>query len=67
MDFRDKYWLMWKSKIDELNKIIKLMRDVGEEIHDDSDFDYVLDYVYYSSASDKIICKFKEAQPNETI
>lgn len=61
MEFRDKYWLMWRSKIDELNAIIKLLREVGEEIHDDADFDFCLDHVYYSSANDKLVCKFKEA------
>lgn len=67
MDFRDKYWLMWKSKIDEMNSILKLLREVGEEIHDDADFDFVLDHVYYSQASDRIVCKFKEATKDETI
>jgi hypothetical protein len=37
------------------------------ELHDDNDFAYVIDYVYYSKAQDKAVIKYKEARVDETV
>jgi hypothetical protein len=43
-----------------LTQLIDGLKLAGHEIHDDDDFGYVVDYIYYSPASKKICVKFKE-------
>jgi hypothetical protein len=49
----------FSTLVEGLNIQIQLLKDAGIKIHDDSDFDFVIDYVYHSTAQDKVIVKFK--------
>ena len=59
--------LLLQSNIDALNTLIDGLRNAGVELHDDNDFAYVIDYVYYSKAQDKAVIKYKEARVDETV
>jgi len=57
--------LLLQANIDTLNTLIDGLRNAGVELHDDNDFAYVIDYVYYSKAQDKAVIKYKEARREE--
>jgi hypothetical protein len=45
--------------VEGLNSQIQLLKQAGIKIHDDNDFEFVIDYVYYSEAQDEVIVRFK--------
>jgi len=51
--------------IEIINKQIEILRDAGIEIHDADNFDWVIDYVRYSDASDSVTAYSKEADTND--
>jgi hypothetical protein len=54
--------LTFECLIETLNTYIQNMKKARLYIHDDNDFDFVIDYIYYSPAQDEIIfrCTNKE-------
>lgn len=51
--------------INNLNATIKHLRDNGIKIFDNGDFDYCLDYVYYSPAMDEVIFRTRYKEDDE--
>ena len=46
--------------VEDINSKIQKLKEIGADIHDNEDFDWGIDYIYYSPANDKIIFKTKE-------
>jgi hypothetical protein len=49
----------FNALVEGLNSQIQLLKQAGIKIHDDNDFEFVIDYVYYSEAQDEVIVRFK--------
>jgi hypothetical protein len=49
----------FNALVEGLNNQIQLLKQAGIKIHDDNDFEFVIDYVYYSEAQDEVIVRFK--------
>lgn len=61
----DIFKIMVESKIDDINNSLQLLSEIGVQIHDNDDFEYVIDYVYYSPAQKRTIVKFKEKRSDD--
>jgi hypothetical protein len=55
-DVKNKYFT---AVIDSLNTQIQVLKEVEMPIYDEQDFEYAIDYIYWSSAQEKLIVKFK--------
>ena len=49
----------FNALVEGLNSQIQLLKQAGIKIHDDNDFEFIIDYVYYSEAQDEVIVRFK--------
>lgn len=61
----NKQFNMLKSYIDTLNSMVKILKENNIHIRDNDDFDYAIEYVYYSEGQDEVIAKFKEVEQDE--
>jgi hypothetical protein len=57
--------LFFEGIIDTINKQLEILRSAGIEIHDCEDFDFCLDYIRYSEASDTVTAYFKQVTEEE--
>jgi len=48
--------------IEIINKQIEILKDAGIEIHDADNFDWVIDYIRYSDASDSVTMYSRAAE-----
>lgn len=51
--------------IEIINKQIEILRDAGIDIHDADDFDFAIDYVRYSDASDSVTFYTRQADADD--
>lgn len=51
--------------IEIINKQLEILKDAGIEVHDAEDFDFAIDYVRYSDASDSVTAYFTRAVGGE--
>ena len=56
-----------KILIQIFNIIIQGLAEFRIHIHDNDDFDFALDYIHYSTAQDKVICRHKRVENEDGI
>jgi hypothetical protein len=55
-DTENKYLI---AVLESLNTQVQILKTTGMPIHDEDDFEYVVDYIYWSTAQERLIVKFK--------
>jgi hypothetical protein len=62
---KSKQTILLEGCIATINNQIEILRNAGIELHDGIDYDYVLDYIRYSTASDTFTFNTKQSEISE--